>query len=259
MRVNDTKKMITVFLGFAFGLPAVCIFLFKNFTVFQSGNMYFILYGIAAMTPSIAAIATSIIFTGSTGVKELLKKSYLDNIKLGYIALAIMLPLMVLLITKLTASFFIAVPFVKSITLRKILIISWALIAEELGWRGFLQEKLNKYSGHILTPVLVGVIWSLWHYHFIIWGTFSAPISLFVIGCIADSFGYYWITKKSNRNIIPASIWHFTGNLFFNLFMINPEYNKGSMIPYLFYIVYICIMAVAISFWGITTSKKVKA
>lgn len=131
----------------------------------------------------------------------------------------------------------------------------WALIAEELGWRGFLQSKLEIRFGHIATPILIGSIWAVWHYHFFWLGTMSAPLFLFVLGCIADSFGYYWITRKSQGNIIPASIWHFTGNLFFNIYQINPEYNKNSTIPYLLFVMFSIIMAIGITKWGKDSEK----
>jgi uncharacterized protein len=34
---------------------------------------------------------------------------------------------------------------------------------EEIGWRGFLQEKLSKYKNLILISVIIGIIWGLWH------------------------------------------------------------------------------------------------
>ena len=62
------------------------------------------------------------------------------------------------------------------------------------------------YFGHLGTPIIIGIIWALWHYHFFWLGTMSAPFILFVLGCITDSVGSYWITKKSKGNVIPASI-----------------------------------------------------
>ncbi len=38
--------------------------------------------------------------------------------------------------------------------------------------------------------------------------------------------------------------------------LINTEYNKGSMIPYLLFVVYSVIMAAGITIWGIHSIKK---
>ena len=40
----------------------------------------------------------------------------------------------------------------------------WALVAEELGWRGYLQEKIEAHVGDVLTPLIVGIIWTVWHF-----------------------------------------------------------------------------------------------
>ena len=61
----------------------------------------------------------------------------------------------------------------------------------------------------------------------------EAPIVAFTYGCIAESYGYYVITKLAKGNIVPASIWHFSGNLFFNLYLLNPNWNGGSTMPYI--------------------------
>lgn len=258
MKDENTWENIILFLIFAFGLPLICVLLIKNFTIFQLGTMSFILYGIEASSPTLGALIVTAILGKSVRVRIFLKKCYFDNIKIGYIALAAILPLVILTITKLTSIIFVhGTSFITGITTMKLIIVMWALIAEEIGWRGFLQEKLDKHYGHLVTPILLGIIWTLWHYHFFLLGTMSKPSILFLIGCIADSFGYYWITKRSKGNIIPASIWHFAENLFFNLFFINPEYNQGSIVPYFIFVLYSITMAIGISIWGTSSIKKV--
>lgn len=209
------------------------------------------------MTPTFSALIVITILSGHGMIRDFFKKCYFDNFKIRYIVLAVILPFAVLTTTKLTSLLLLnGTPFITSITVKKLIVVIWALVAEEIGWRGFLQEKIDKHCGHLTTPIILGFIWALWHYHFFLLGTMSVPLILFVLGCIAESFGYYWITKKSKGNVIPASIWHFTGNLWINLFLINPEYNQGSIVPYLLFVVYSSIMAIGITIWGILSTKK---
>lgn len=56
MKDENMNEYIALFLIFAFGLPLICIFLVKNFMIFQSGMPGFILYGIEAMTPKLGAL-----------------------------------------------------------------------------------------------------------------------------------------------------------------------------------------------------------
>lgn len=240
------KNSIVLFLIFTFVLPLICVLLEKN--IFKVGSINFILFGIEAAAPTLAAIIVILIFSGKIGIREFLKKCYFKNIKVNYILLGVMIPIVLLVTAKLTWFVFNGnTPFMKGITAKKLLIVMWALIAEEAGWRGFLQERLDKYFGCLVTPIFLGTIWALWHYHFFWLGTMSIPVLPFLLGCIADSFGYYWVTKKSKGNVIPASLWHFTYNLFINILLINPEFNHGSMIPYWIYVIYSSIAAVIIS------------
>ena len=52
--------------------------------------------------------------------------------------------------------------FIYSLSLKKIIIVIWALVAEELGWRGYLQEKIEAHVGDVLTPLIVGIIFVLY-------------------------------------------------------------------------------------------------
>jgi uncharacterized protein len=255
---NKNKDLnVVVFLILVFILPLIGVLLIKNFSSFQDGIPGFTIYGFQASTPTIAALITVTVCSGRKGAGAFLKRCYFFNLNIKYIALALILPTMVLTITKLTALIFLDhTAFAGGISVKKLIIIMWALVAEELGWRGFLQEKLDKHCGHIVTPVIVGSIWALWHYHFFWLGSMSAPLILFFIGCICDSYGYYWVTKKSNGNVIPASMWHFMGNLFFNIYFISPEHNHGSFVPYLIFILYSALIAAGISTWGNISSKK---
>ena len=257
MKNESVKKYIVIYLSFAFGLPFICVLLVKSFNIFQSGVLGFTLYGIEAMTPAIAALLTTAILGDSKMIRLFLKKCYFDNIKIWYIILAVIIPFSVFTLAKITSLVFVQVtPFITSINGKKLLIIMWALITEELGWRGFLQERLDMYFGHLGTPIIIGIIWALWHYHFFWLGTMSAPFILFVLGCITDSIGYYWITKKSKGNVIPASVWHCVENLCFSLFLINPEYNQGRIEPYLLYTIFSIVMAVIISILGSFSIRK---
>lgn len=250
LRKNSDIKDIVLFLLLSFGLPFICVLLVKNIRAFQSGWLNLILYGIEAMTPTLSALIVVWTLSGRQETILFIKKCYRVNIKLFNILLAIAVPSLILTMTKLSS---IMIGFGNgdigaTFTSKRLLIVLWALIAEELGWRGFLQNKIDRRYGFPATPIMIGMIWALWHYHFFLLGTTTAPIILFLIGCIAESFGYYWITKRAEGNILPASIWHFIGNLLINLFLLSPEYNKNSNIPYMIFVFYTTIMAIIIYF-----------
>lgn len=179
------------------------------------------------MSLTLAAIIVFTLYYSPDNLKLFLHKYYLDNINVNYIILSVFLPLLVLITTKLITQVFINdLVFLTPISFNKLLIVMTALIAEELGWRGFLQENFNILFSDFLTPILIGILWALWHYHFFCLGTMSVPFLLFLFSCIADSYSYYWITKKSKGNILPVSIWHFVENLCLSVFLITPDYSS---------------------------------
>ena len=244
-KIEAKLKQIIFFLLLAFLIPLICVILMK-YTA--NSVLALILLGVEAASPSLAAVATVIFFESGSGLRKLFKKCYVDHLDLKLVLVGLVLPAVVIFASKLVYwLFFDITPNFGILTAKKAMIACWALVAEELGWRGFLQGKLETYLNKFTLPLLLGIIWALWHYHFFISGEMSAPILLFTLGCIADSYLYFAFTKAVSDNIVPASVLHFSENLFLILLPINPEFNNGSFVPYLLYVAGLLIAA-AISF-----------
>ena len=228
MRKEMKKGFGFIFLAFV--IPLVCIGFMRYCSVFQTGLGNLFLYGIEGASPTIAAF---LVAGRNEGVKAFFKKKVMDNLSFRCCILGMAIPLLILTMGKAVSYFALNQDmFFHSLSMKKLLIISWALIAEELGWRGFLQEWLEKYCKAVFVPLIAGVIWALWHYHFVLAGTMEIPYFPFLCGCIFESYGYYVMLKIAKGNVVPVCIWHFTGNLFFNIYRIDPSWNQGSLIPY---------------------------
>lgn len=229
-------KKLLYFLGIAFILPLCCVVLWEVVPFFQGSIVYLLLMAIQGASPTIAAfvVMNKCEENGSFGDKRI--KEYFS---LKYCALGFLIPMLVLFFSKCILMLLgMSNVFFSSISLKKMMIVLWALIAEEFGWRGFLQDWLEKRINKVIVPLIIGIIWTLWHYHFILAGTMEIPIFAFLISCILESYGYFWIVKKANGNIIPACIWHFSGNLFFNIFHIESYWICNFV-----YIVYVLLFA----------------
>ena len=84
---------------------------------------------------------------------------------------------------------------------------------EEYGWRGFLQEKMQRKFGKRIGVILLGVIWELWHIPlwFTIYHVDGLGILLrliFVIG-LSIFLGYVYMKTK---NVWACVIIHLTNN-----------------------------------------------
>lgn len=227
---------IGLFILYAFAIPFVCICIMNCIKERDGSEMItLVLYGIEGASPALAAIILMLQKEGVDGLKAFLVRKYMYSINIKLCIIGFFSPALMITIAKLLTYL---TPynnqFIYSLSFKKMIIILWALIAEELGWRGYLQERIEaQHVGDLLTPFIVGIIWTAWHFHFFLSGSMDAPLLLFAYGCIAESYGFFVITKISKGNIVPASLWHFSDNLFTNIYRLNPNWNAGRIEPYI--------------------------
>lgn len=97
---------------------------------------------------------------------------------------------------------------------------------EELGWRGYLLDRLqDKYSA-LVSSLVLGVLWSLWHLPmFFVRDSYQSSLGigtpafwLFFTGVIPLNFAFTWIYNNTNRSTLAVILFHamvnFTGELF---------------------------------------------
>jgi len=231
MEISKSNDIISVleYLLLAFGIPALCILLCR----INKNNIFnFILYGIEGASPTIAVIII-LLHNKKENLNEYIHDKYISNLSLQKCLWAFLIPFIILTCAKMAAILMGDIYVYPALfTVRKTVIVLWALVAEELGWRGYLQDKLEKNLSYKYIPLFTGIIWAMWHYHFILSGTMNVPITAFTLGCVLESYGYFTITKLAKNNIVPASIFHFTGNMMFNLYRFAPEWHNGDNLYY---------------------------
>ncbi len=86
-----------------------------------------------------------------------------------------------------------------------------AAFGEELGWRGYMQQKLA-HLGFWRSNALIGVVWGLWHAPLILQGHNypDAPVAgvlMMIVVCVPLSILFAW-TRVRGRSVVPASIAH---------------------------------------------------
>jgi uncharacterized protein len=96
---------------------------------------------------------------------------------------------------------------------------------EELGWRGYVLDRLQSSWSALMSSLILGVVWSLWHLPmFFIEGTYQASLGigtlafwLFMIGIVPLSFAFTWIYNNTQRSILAVILLHsmvnFTGEI----------------------------------------------
>lgn len=84
---------------------------------------------------------------------------------------------------------------------------------EELGWRGYAQNMLEKRSISLVAVLIVGVLWGFWH----IGNLQNGPIFMlfFVFSTIGYSTVIAWLLHGTDYNVVLASLFHFSVNVGF--------------------------------------------
>ncbi|MFX0067271.1 MAG: lysostaphin resistance A-like protein, partial [Candidatus Hermodarchaeota archaeon] len=85
---------------------------------------------------------------------------------------------------------------------------------EELGWRGFLQPQLQTRFNWLISSVIVGLCWGLWHLPLWLTGLWSdTNLGLYLIRTIAFSIIIGWAYNKTNQSVFIASMFHYFANI----------------------------------------------
>ena len=84
---------------------------------------------------------------------------------------------------------------------------------EELGWRSYLQNLLDKRLNGLAASLLVGVLWGLWHV-----GNYQNGV-LYMLFFTLSTIGYStlmaWLFRDNDYNLVLAGLFHFAVSLGF--------------------------------------------
>jgi len=112
-------------------------------------------------------------------------------------------------------------------------------LGEELGWRGYFQDRLNQNIGWLEASLLIGAVWFVWHLP--LW-TIDSPHSQIALPLYAGHVMCYAIIigaayTLSGGSILPAILIHLTVNMAANLaifagFRDPNSWFSSSLLPY---------------------------
>lgn len=84
-------------------------------------------------------------------------------------------------------------------------------IAEELGWRGYAQPKLQKRFGAGLTGLIIGFVWSLWHLPLFFYypsATGNLPIEYYIPLVTLLGVLFAWLYNRTNGSVLLCILLH---------------------------------------------------
>ncbi len=115
---------------------------------------------------------------------------------------------------------FVSAPFMVVPFLLRVFI--YGPLPEELGWRGYVLNQLQARYNALVSSLILGTIWALWHLPLFFikdmnphysHGAWSPWFWLFMVEVIATAIIYTWIFNNTRCSTLAAIIFHFMGNV----------------------------------------------
>ena len=174
------------------------------------------LFGLLALFgPAVAAIVVRGVRDGRPGVRDLLGSAVRWRASPRWYALAIGYPVLATAIG--LAAYLLAGHAMPALTtVAAIELVLFALVVgEELGWRGFMVDELLRRRSPLVTALVVGGAWALWHAPlYLLPGmpSFGQPYLVFVAWVVPLSVGMTWLWMRT-RSTLLATVMHGTANV----------------------------------------------
>jgi len=197
------KKIITQFLLWTFTIMVLTcgiMVIFGQFGITVQNNfLLYIPYALSGLSPAIASYIVLKKNKQVSGFKEWLKNVFNPKTSIWFYLFIILM-----LVLFFVPQFIIFGVELISPIYMIILSLPYMLIGggmEEAGWRYILQPELDKKYGFILSSLIVGIIWSIWHLPLFFIpevGQYGTHFGLFAIFVVGLSFALGAIRKITN-------------------------------------------------------------
>jgi uncharacterized protein len=266
--VNDQKPISPAFPWTYFGiaycfswlvwLPAV----FASLGYFTLPLSVFALVTIGAFGPLLAALYLTAREQGWVGLRQLWQKASNFKIKLGWLTITLLLPLI------LTGAAFFLHGSTGNTTPALSLLASPLLIApmfvflfflggsfqEELGWRGYALVRLQRRRSAFSASLILGVAWGLWHLPlFFINGVSQSflPFWAFIVWMCGLSVLLTWLYNNTYSNLLVAMLFHTMVNLALALFPLIETKRGSSQTAFIYLTLFTAVVAGFVTMrWG---------
>jgi membrane protease YdiL (CAAX protease family) len=90
------------------------------------------------------------------------------------------------------------------------LLVVFAIInAEEIGWRGYVLPRLQTKSSALVSSLIIGVIWGLWHYpYYLAPGWDTSAFGWLILGAIPNSILFTWLYNNTRGSLLLLTLFH---------------------------------------------------
>lgn len=188
---------------------------------------------IAAATfvcPAVAAVILTYRERGTVGVAALLRRPF-DGAQipgLWYLPIVLLMPGVRVASFAMLRWTGVAVPaphvgVVPAIGLFLVFMIG--ALGEELGWTGYVLERLQTRCGELQSGLLLGGLWAIWHWIALVQVHRSPTwIAWWTLGALAARSIMVWLYNQAGRSIFGIVVFHAVSNVCWQLFPIQGSF-----------------------------------
>ncbi|WP_019588511.1 CPBP family intramembrane glutamic endopeptidase [Deinococcus apachensis] len=171
--------------------------------------------------PFVAATLLTTLASGRQGLRALLVQLKPARLPLPVVLVsALSVPLLVTAANLLSLASGGAAPrhWLHANTGTLVLLFAFVLfgVAEQTGWRGYAQPRLNARYGPLVTSVVLGVLWATWHLP-LFWvtgsGQYGQAFAPYVLEVVGWSFLMSWVWERGGGRVLPCVLLHFSINV----------------------------------------------
>jgi membrane protease YdiL (CAAX protease family) len=216
--------------------------------VVPSDSMFLL---IAAYSASLAGIILTAIVSGKSGLREMFRRLLIWRVGIGWWGFALIAFALMYL-----GGLVLAAPFSDSaLTLKlaqplymffPLFIMKFFLdagLGEELGWRGFLLPRLQARYSALVSSIIVGIVWGLWHLPLFMlegmsptyemgqtFGVVPALLGYTVFVVVPYAILFTWMYNNTKGSLLLAFVFH-SSQAWFELFR-DPDNLFGPYIGF---------------------------
>lgn len=204
---------------------------------------------VTSCSPTLAALFVVLIYPGAGGLRSVFQQLGRWRVPAIWYVIAVIGPVLLLLTAKAVNAAQLGTVPTQWMVLPSFsgprglaFIIFGSLVAEEPGWRGFAQPRLQVRYGALATSVFIGLLWSTWHLWYVV-----LPGGLSNVGGIdavatyirltSTAVIYAWMYNNTNGNLFIAMIAHFGHNLAASLIPTAADGGQQHLIIALLYFI----------------------
>jgi len=191
------------------------------------GDENFALIGVVILGPSMTAVLLTALFTGRTGLRQLLVKQM--TLRFGvqwYLIAFLVIPTIALIAIGLRSLFGGPdLEFWRSSLFPKIAFLVLISLGEEFGFRGYALPRLQVRFNALQASLVLGLLWGFWHFPGFLAGTgvpLDMPFYVFMLWVIPATIMITWVYNNT-RSLVTAIAMHTAANFSFSFFPLIPE------------------------------------